>query len=323
MSSTLSTGFVPNRKEIMSKVIVTGGAGFIASHVVDAYVQAGHEVVVLDNLSTGKEEYVNPSARFIEADITDRKRITEILNDVRPEVINHHAAHIQVGYSVKNPHFDAENNIIGILNIMEAAKDLGTVKKVIMASTGGAMYGDKPVPFHEEMIPQPLSPYGISKRSGEMYLSFYHSQYGIPFISLRYSNVYGPRQNPHGESGVVAIFMEKILKGEEPTINGDGTNTRDYVFVKDVARANLLALSTEKVGEFNIGTNTETSTNEVFRKVVSALSSSAPEKHGEARPGEQVRSVLDYRKAKEELGWEPTVYFDEGIKITAASFLGQ
>lgn len=304
----------------MAKVLVTGGAGFIASHVVDAYINAGHNVTVLDNLSTGKEDYVNPSATFIKADITDRATVEKVLGEVRPEIINHHAAHIQVGYSVQNPHFDAQVNIFGVLNIMETAKMLGTVKKVIMASTGGAMYGHKPVPFNERMIPEPLSPYGISKRSGEMYLNFYHEQYGIPFIALRYSNVYGPRQNPHGESGVVAIFMDKILKGEEPVINGPGTNTRDYVFVSDVAQANLLALSSEKVGEFNIGTNTEISTTDVFRKVVAAMGATVQEQHGPARPGEQVRSVLDYSKAKQELGWSPTVVFDEGIQQTAEYF---
>lgn len=304
----------------MAKILVTGGAGFIASHVVDAYIDVGHSVTVLDNLSTGKEEYVNPAATFITADITDRAAIEKILQEVRPEIINHHAAHIQVGYSVQNPHFDAQVNIFGVLNIMETAKTVGTVKKVIMASTGGAMYGHKPVPFSEGMIPQPLSPYGISKRSGEMYLNFYHEQYGIPFIALRYSNVYGPRQNPHGESGVVAIFMDKILKGETPVINGPGTNTRDYVFVSDVAQANLLALSSEKVGEFNIGTNTEISTTDVFRKVVAAMGSDVPEQHGPARPGEQVRSVLDYSKAKQELGWSPTVTFDDGIQRTAEYF---
>ncbi len=304
----------------MAKILVTGGAGFIGSHVADAYVAAGHEVVILDNLSTGKSDYVNPKARFIEADITDREKIKLILEEVRPEIINHHAAHIQVGYSVENPHFDAQANIFGVLNIMEAARNLGTVRQVVMASTGGAMYGHKEVPFVETMLPQPLAPYGISKRSGEMYLYFYHEQYGIPYTVLRYSNVYGPRQNPHGESGVIAIFMDKILKGETPEINGDGTHTRDYVFIRDVVQANLLALTAGKVGEFNIGTNTETSTNDVFRKVVTAMEVDIPEQHGPARPGEQVRSVLDYSLAQKELGWSPTVLFDEGVKLTAKYF---
>ncbi len=304
----------------MAKILVTGGAGFIGSHVVDACLAAGHEVAVFDNFSTGKQEYVADGVEIFEGDITDRLRVQEVLQEWKPEIINHHAAHIQVGYSVENPQFDAENNVLGVLNVMEEARSVGTVQKVIMASTGGAMYGDQPVPFHEGMSPQPLSPYGISKRAGELYLHYYFVQYGIPYVVLRYSNVYGPRQNPHGESGVIAIFMEKILKGEQPKINGTGENTRDYVFVSDVARANLAALQYEGVGEFNIGTNTETSTNEVFQKVVAAMGVDIPQEHGPARPGEQVRSVLDYSKAQRELGWEPTVALEEGITQTAASF---
>lgn len=298
-------------------IIVTGGAGFIASHVVDVYVEKGHKVTVVDNLSTGKKEFVNSQATLIEADITDKDSIQTIIKDIKPEAINHHAAHIQVGNSVKNPQFDAENNILGVLNIMEAAKEVGT-KKIIMASTGGAMYGDKPVPFTEELREEPLSPYGVSKRSGELYLNYYYEQYAIPYVALRYSNVYGPRQNPHGESGVVAIFSELLVDGKTPIINGSGTNSRDYVFVADVARANVLALETPFVGALNIGTNTETTTNDVFEKVVKALGMNVMAQHGPERPGEQVRSVLDYSKAKQILGWEPTVYFDEGVKQVAA-----
>ncbi len=304
----------------MARILVTGGAGFIGSHVVDAYRAEGHEVAIFDNLSTGKKEYVPVDAKFYEGDITDRDRVREVLLEFQPEYINHHAAHIQVGYSVVNPQFDAENNVIGVLNIMEEARQLGTVKKVIMASTGGAMYGDQPVPFNEEMDPQPLSPYGISKRAGELYLHFYYIQYGIPYVVLRYSNVYGPRQNPHGESGVIAIFMEKIIKQEQPKINGTGENTRDYVFVSDVARANVSALQYDGVGEFNIGTNTETSTKDIFKKVQIAMNSTFKEEYGAARLGEQVRSVLDYAKARREFGWAPQVALDEGVRITAESF---
>lgn len=299
------------------KILVTGGAGFIASHVADHYIALGHEVVILDNLSTGQEANINPQARFIEADITDKDRIREIILEEKPEVINHHAAHIQVGYSVKNPQFDAENNILGLLNIMEAAKEL-PIKKVIMAATGGAMYGNKATPFTEEMKAEPLSPYGISKRAGELYLNYYHELYKIPFISLRYSNVYGPRQNAHGESGVIAIFAEMLDEGKTPIINGDGSHTRDYVFVEDVARANELALSSDFVGELNIGTKTEISTLEVFQKVVKEMGLQVTEEHGPERPGEQVRSSLDYSKAQAILGWQPTVNFDEGVKRTVA-----
>lgn len=298
------------------KILVTGGAGFIASHVADSYVAAGHEVIIVDNLSTGKTDYVNEKARFIKADITDMAKIQQIIRTEKPDVINHHAAHIQVGYSVKNPQFDAENNIIGLLNIMEAAKDV-PIKKVIMAATGGAMYGNKQTPFNETMKEEPLSPYGISKRAGELYLNFYHELYGIPYVSLRYSNVYGPRQNAHGESGVVAIFSEMMMAGKTPVINGDGTHTRDYVYVADVVKANLLALDTEFVGELNIGTTTEISTNEVFDAVVKELGLNLQKQYGPARPGEQVTSSLSYQKAQEKLGWAPTVTFAEGVKKVA------
>jgi UDP-glucose 4-epimerase len=305
------------------KILVTGGAGFIGSHVVDAFVKLGHEVAVFDNLSTGVRANVPEGVQFFEGDITNAARVKEVLEEFRPEVIDHHAAHIQVGYSVENPHFDANANIFGVLNIMQVAKDLGTVKKIIMASTGGAMYGDQPLPFIETMIPQPLSPYGISKRSGEMYLYFYFAQYGISFTALRYSNVYGPRQNPHGESGVIAIFLERLMQGKPTAINGDGSNTRDYVYVGDVARANVLALDHTGTGEINIGTMTETSTNDVFRKIVGELKLSIEETHGPARPGEQKRSSLSYAKAKEILGWEPEVSFDEGLKRTVEFFTKQ
>lgn len=303
------------------KILVTGGAGFIGSHVAEAYVRAGHQVAVFDNFSSGREEYVPKGVQLFEGDITNLARVEAVLQEFQPEVLNHHAAHIQVGFSVQNPQFDAQNNILGLLNLLETARKQGTVKKVIMASTGGAMYGDQPVPFVETMEPQPLSPYGISKRSGELYLHFYFIQYGISSVVLRYSNVYGPRQNPHGESGVIAIFMEKLLKGEQPVINGTGENTRDYVYVEDVAQANVAALEYNQQGIFNIGTKVETSTLEVVRKVYSALKISGEAQHGPARPGEQQRSVLDASLAQQELGWSPQVSLDEGIARTVSSFV--
>lgn len=304
------------------KIVVTGGAGFIGSHVVDAYCEAGHEVTVIDNLSTGREEFVNSKAALIQADITDKDRIQEILLELQPEVINHHAAHIQVGNSVKNPQFDAENNILGLLNIMEVAKQMG-VKKVIMASTGGAMYGNKQTPFSEEMKEEPLSPYGVSKRAGELYLNYYHEQYGIPYVVLRYANVYGPRQNPHGESGVIAIFSEMIAQGKSPVVNGDGSHTRDYVFVMDVVKANLAALQTQFVGPVNIGTSREISTLDVFRSVVAEFNANIPESHGPERPGEQVTSALSYKRATEVLGWEPSISFEDGVKQVVAWYKQQ
>ena len=304
------------------KVLVTGGAGFIASHVSDALIEAGHEVVIVDNLSSGRREFVNPKAKFIQADITDQKTIQDIMHQEKPDVLDLHAAHIQVGYSVKNPQFDAQNNIIGLLNIMEAAKDVN-VKRVIFASTGGAMYGNKPTPFTEEMKEEPLSPYGISKRSGELYLHYYYELYKIPYCVLRYSNVYGPRQNPHGESGVVAIFMEMIHDGKNPMINGDGTHTRDYVYVGDVVNANLKALQSSFVGELNIGTAREISTNEVFQLVTQEMGVKLEVVHGPERPGEQVTSSLSSQKAKTILDWQPSVSFEEGVKKAAAWYKEQ
>ena len=297
------------------RILVTGGAGFIASHVVDAYIELGHQVLVVDNLSSGDKANLNSQAEFIKADITNREEITQIIQDFKPQIINHHAAHILVGNSVANPQFDAQVNILGVLNIMEAAKEIN-LKKIIFASTGGAIYGDKPTPFSEDMIEQPLSPYGVSKKAAELYLHYYFTQYGIDYLILRYSNVYGPRQNPHGESGVVAIFSDLIHKGEQPVINGDGTHTRDYVYVKDVAKANVLALETDFCGPINIGTQTEISTNEVFDKIAQEFGVKLEKNYTKERPGEQITSSLTYQRAKEVLGWEPTVNFDQGIKET-------
>ena len=299
------------------KILITGGAGFIASHVADLYINNGHEVAVVDNLSTGKKEFVNPKAKFYQADITDQQAIENIIAEFKPEVLNLHAAHIQVGYSVENPQFDAQNNILGLLNLMQSAQK-HNVKKVIMASTGGAMYGNKQTPFSETMKEEPLSPYGVSKRAGELYLNYFYQQYGIEFIALRYSNVYGPRQNAHGESGVIAIFAEKMAEGITPVINGDGTHTRDYVFVKDVAQANLLALNCSYIGAINIGTKTEVSTNQVYQEVAKEFGISTQPKYGPPRPGEQVTSSLDYSLAKQELNWQPTIEFHQGVKQVVA-----
>jgi UDP-glucose 4-epimerase len=295
------------------KILVTGGAGFIGSHVADLYIENGHEVAILDNLSTGKKEFVNKLAKFYQADITHKADVEKVIKDFKPEVINHHAAHINVGNSVKDPQFDAQNNILGLLHLMETAKDFG-LKRVILASTGGAMYGNNPTPSKEDMRPDPLSPYGVSKRAGELYLNCYQELYDIQYAALRYANVYGPRQNPHGESGVIAIFSEMLSKGETPIINGDGTHTRDYIYVSDVAQSNLLVLNTEFTGVLNIGTGKTTSTNDVFDQVVKELGIDAKKKYGPERPGEQETSCLDYSKAQEVLGWQPIVDFKQGVK---------
>lgn len=302
------------------KILITGGAGFIGSHIVDAYVDAGHDVAVLDDLSTGVRENLDPKATFYEGSVTDKQFVESIVNEVKPEVLNHHAAHIHVGRSVEDPLFDATVNIDGTINLMQALKDVGSCKKVIFASTGGAMYGNKQPPFTEDMMPAPLSPYGVSKRAAELYLGFYHEQYGIPFVALRYANVYGPRQNPHGEAGVVSIFSKRILKDKQPVINGDGTQTRDYVFVDDVVRANMLATTKDIQGAFNIGTSIETDVNEIFRLVNEAFGTDWKEAHGPPRPGEQKTSSLSFQKAKEILGWEPSVKIEEGIRQTVEWF---
>lgn len=299
------------------KILVTGGAGFIASHIVDAHIDNGDEVLVIDNLSSGNLKNINERAKFIKLDINDKAGVLKVVQDFKPQIINHHAAHILVGNSVKDPQFDATTNILGFLNIMEAAKNL-KVEKVIMASTGGAIYGDKPTPFDESMIEQPLSPYGISKKSAELYLHYYFTQYGIPYTVLRYANVYGPRQNAHGESGVIAVFSDLINKDIQPTINGDGMHTRDYVFVADVVRANMLAVESYYCGELNIGTNTELTTNYIFQKITKEFGKKMEEMHGPDRSGEQVTSSLSYKKATKVLGWEPEVNFDDGIKQTIA-----
>lgn len=303
-----------------SKILVTGGAGFIGSHVVDNYLSAGHQVVVMDDFSTGQKENLPEGIPVIDMDIRDPK-VIEVFREHQIEVLNHHAAHIHVGRSVENPGFDADVNILGTLNLLQAAKEAGTLKKVIFASTGGAMYGDKKTPFDESMPPQPLSPYGISKRAAELYLYFYKVQYGINFTALRYANVYGPRQNPHGEAGVIAIFFNALKANKVPVINGDGLQTRDYVYVGDVAKANLKALEMEVTGEINVGTAIETDVNKIYQLVKNAAGSEIEATHGPARPGEQQTSSLNYNKAKELLNWQPLVTLEEGIQKTADYFL--
>lgn len=302
------------------RILVTGGAGFIGSHVVDAYAAAGHEVGIVDNLSTGVRENINPAAKFWQGSVTDKDFVDKVIGEFKPEVLNHHAAHIHVGRSVADPLFDATVNIDGTINLMQSLVKAGNCKKVIFASTGGAMYGHKQTPFSEDMPEAPLSPYGVSKRAAELYLGFYEEQYGIKFTSLRYANVYGPRQNPHGEAGVVSIFAKNTLENKQPVINGDGKQTRDYVFVSDVAAANLSALKNEAGGIFNIGTAVETDVNEIFRLVNQEFVAGGKEVHGPPRPGEQQTSSLSFEKARKVLGWEPKVTLAAGIKMTVEWF---
>ena len=301
------------------RILVTGGAGFIGSHIVDAYVRAGHEVVVVDDLSTGKREHLPPRVRFLQADIQD-PAVRQLIAAEKIDIVSHHAAQMDVRRSVADPLYDARVNIIGILNVLEGARE-AKVKKFIFASSGGAIYGEQETfPADEEHPTHPISPYGVSKRAGEHYLYFYRAEYGLPYIALRYANVYGPRQDPHGEAGVVAIFTQRLLAGEQPVINGDGEQTRDYVFVGDVAQANLAALQAEYTGPLNIGTGSETTVNQLFTTLRNLTGSAAREVHGPAKPGEQRRSVLTWDHAAQVLHWRPTVGLEDGLRQTVTYF---
>jgi len=308
----------------MSKIIVSGGAGFIASHLTDKLIEKGHDVVVIDNLSTGKKENLNPKAKFYEMDICDSK-ISQIFEGEKPEIVFHFAAQIDIRKSVKDPIEDAKINILGSLNLLENCREFG-VKKFIFASTGGAIYGDTNIiPTPENHLENPESPYGICKLTIEKYLNFYKKTYGLNSAVLRLANIYGPRQNSKGEAGVIAIFCDKMLKNEQVTINGDGEQTRDFIFIDDVVNAALLATfrgpsSADSVPIYNIGTGKETNIDEVFRKIKEFTNSNCQEIHGPAKPGEQKRSCLDYSKAKRELNWQPSYDLDNGLEKTVNWF---
>jgi len=340
------------------KILVTGGAGFIGSNVVDALVIEGHEVAILDNLSTGRRENLNPNAKFYNVDITNFEGVEKVFKDFKPEILYHLAAQIDVRKSVSDPVFDGKVNVLGSINLFKLSVEYG-VKRVIFSSTGGALYGEpSKLPATESTPVEPLSPYGVSKYCGENYLNYFKRLYGgdryaplrsahddregrfsggdryapdggkvrlpeetrgFERVILRYANVYGPRQDPLGEAGVIAIFIGKILKGERPIIYGDGTQTRDYIFVEDVVRANLLALK-GKEDTYNIGTGIETSVNklveilsEVFEKKIEPI-------YADERPGEVKRIALDGTLAKEVLGFVPQYSLYEGIKKTVEWF---
>lgn len=302
-----------------TKTLITGGAGFIGSHVARKLINRGYEVHILDNLSTGREENIPSDSSFYECDIRSDEA-SFIIKNKDFDVIIHHAAQMDVRKSVKEPVFDADVNICGFLNLMEAGRKCG-VKKIIFASTGGAIYGEPVYAPQDENHPEkPLSPYGITKLSAEKYLNFYRDKYEIETISLRYSNVYGPRQNSKGDAGVVAIFSRQMLCGENPIIHGAGNQTRDYVFVDDVARANVFSLEYDGSGVFNIGTSRETSVNDLFVMIHDEVGADVKKKHGPPQPGEQKRSVLEWKRAKEELGWEPQVPVRSGIERTVSWF---
>lgn len=304
---------------MMARILVTGGAGFIGSHVADRLVAAGHEVAVVDNLSTGRREFVPPQAHFYQYDINSTEA-ADLVRAWRPEALVHHAAQMNVRFSVAHPVTDARENILGSLNLLQAAAE-GQVQKIIFASTGGAIYGDEaPIPARETDSPWPDSPYGIAKLAVEHYLRYYQREYGLTTISLRYANVYGPRQNGLGEAGVVAIFIEKFLAAQQPIINGDGLQTRDFVYVADVVAANLLALGYPHSGTFNIGTGKETDILTIYLKLQELAQSPLGPVHGPAKPGEQRRSALDANLARKKLGWQPLVPLEEGLARTFATF---
>lgn len=304
---------------IRLKILVTGGAGFIASQIADKYIDVGHDVFIVDDLSTGFKRNINPKAVFIEKDIKD-KELWEVFSEEKFDVVNHHAAQMDVRRSVLDPKFDAETNVLGTLNLLQNCVKYN-VSKFIFASTGGAVYGDQDeFPATEDHPTNPLSPYGITKLSVEKYLYFYFKEYGLKYTILRYANVYGPRQNPFGEAGVVAIFTSKLLKDEQPVINGTGAQTRDYVFVDDVVQANLIALNLNEPDIFNIGTGIETDVNYLFNSLNSITGKNKEEKHGPPAAGEQLRSVISSKKIFNKSGWKPSVKVDDGLHKTVEYF---
>jgi len=301
------------------KILVTGGAGFIGSHVADAFCVEGHEVHVMDDLSTGRRENVPEDAVFHQMDIRSDEASSVMALECF-DVLCHHAAQMDVRRSVADPRFDADVNVRGFLNLVEAGLN-NDLKKVLFSSTGGAIYGEPDYAPQDEQHPlRPLSPYGITKLCTEKYLYYYHQQYGLDYVVLRYANVYGPRQNPHGEAGVVAIFTEKLLRGEQPVINGDGLQTRDYIYVGDVVRANIAGLHYDNTGIFNVGTSVETDVNQLFSVLRDLTAPGIPEQHGPGMPGEQRRSILSFEHSHEVFGWSPKVDLQTGLAETVDWF---
>lgn len=303
-------------------VLVTGGAGFIGSHIADRYLAEGYEVTVLDNLSSGRRENVPQAAEFIEADIRSEKA-RQALARGGFTVLNHHAAQMDVRVSVDDPMFDADTNIMGLLNLLQGARD-GSVRRVVFASSGGVVYGESEALPHPERAPKlPVSPYGVSKLTSEYYLAAFAQTHGLQAVSLRYANVYGPRQNPHGEAGVVAIFGSRLLRGTELTVYGDGMQTRDYVFVGDVVSANMAATrwtppSVTSLDDlaFNVGTGVETTVTQLAQTMIGAAGVTVKVTHAPARPGELKRSAVEVTKAARELSWRPSVPLADGLKQT-------
>jgi UDP-glucose 4-epimerase len=299
------------------RAIVTGGAGFIGSHVVEALLARGDEVTVVDDLSRGKRENVPEGARLVERDL--REGLGDVFEEGRPEACFHLGAQVDVRVSVDRPTHDASVNVLGTLEVLEAARAHDT--QVVFSSTGGAIYGECDGPASEEAERRPLAPYGVSKLAGEEYLAAYNRLYGTRHVSLRYGNVYGPRQDPHGEAGVVAIFLGALAEGRAPRIFGDGLQTRDYVYAGDVARATLAAAG-QNGGVFNVGTGSETSVVDLYEACRRVAESSLEAEPAPARLGELQRSVLDVSRAERELGWRPEMPLEEGLRLTWESISG-
>lgn len=301
------------------KVLVTGGAGFVGSHVCDRLARDGHELVILDDLSTGRVAQVHPAARFYQMEL-DSPWLDELFAVERPDAVVHLAAQASVRRSVADPVFDARVNVLGTIALLQAAVR-HEARRLLFSSTGGAIYGEATmVPTPEDYPASPVSPYGASKLAGELMLTTFHTMTGLSYAALRYANVYGPRQDPHGEAGVVAIFTRQLLAGNEAIVNGDGQQTRDFVYVADVAEANALALTSQAVGAFNVGTGQETSINEIFRLLQDLTGSRQAERHGPPKAGEQRRSAVDATRISRELGWRPTIALRDGLAETVAYF---
>lgn len=301
------------------RVLVTGGAGFIGSHVADGFLKAGYEVDILDNLSTGQQQNIPEDVKFYHEDISNPV-VGTILRERKYSILCHLAAQIDVRRSVADPVFDVNVNVIGTINLLLQSLQ-HSIEYVIFSSTGGAIYGEQEYFPADELHPtNPDSPYGINKLTSEKYLNFLFKTFKLPYTSLRYTNVYGPRQNPKGEAGVVSIFLDRLLHGEKAIIFGDGKQTRDYVFVDDVVEANLLAAEKRPVGVMNISTGIETDVNTIYRHIADALKISEEPEYAQPRKGEQKRSVCLCTKAKELLGWKPVTPLSKGIPVTTEYF---
>jgi UDP-glucose 4-epimerase len=307
--------------ESNKKILVTGGAGFIGSHVADAYLARGHQVWVLDNLSSGKRENVPDEATFVEMDIRD-DGVRNLFREVEFDLVNHHAAQIDVRVSVADPRLDAEVNLLGLLNLLEGGREVGT-SRFVFVSSGGVVYGEpETLPTPEYAPKLPLSPYGVTKLSGELYLNYYRMVHGLEYVALRYGNVYGPRQDPHGEAGVVAIFSSRLLAGEVLTIFGDGEQTRDYTFVKDIVGANMLVSDTDLPSDagidevaFNVGTGNGISVNALADTLETVAGTKPGRRHEAPRPGELLHSRLDTKRLTER-GWACQWTLEEGLRET-------